>query len=142
KMMLRLASERDQLRVVADQHGCPTATADIAEAILQALPALTGPKAPWGTYHFAAPNPTTWHGFASEILPRAARYTGRRPPVEAIATADYPTPARRPANSVLDSSRYIRTFGYRALDWQTRTGEIVDALLSSAAPMETSKATS
>jgi dTDP-4-dehydrorhamnose reductase len=130
KTMLRLAGERDVLRVVADQRGCPTATRDLAEAILAVHAALAAGAEPWGTYHFAGQGETSWHGFAEAIVEAQARFSGRRPVVEAIATADYPLPARRPANSVLDSSRFAATFGYRAWPWQERVREVVGALLS------------
>ncbi|MEW6256701.1 MAG: dTDP-4-dehydrorhamnose reductase [Pseudomonadota bacterium] len=130
KTMLRLAGERDRLTVVADQHGCPTATRDIALALFAVADAVAAGTAHYGTYHFAGTGATTWHGFASEIVARAARHTGRSPEVAAITTADYPTPARRPANSELSSSLFEQTFRYRAAPWQARTGEVVDALLA------------
>jgi len=130
KTMLRLAGERDSLRVVADQRGCPTSTIDIAEAILAIDRAIAAEKAcSWGTYHFAGTGVTTWHGFASEIVAAQKAFTGRDPPVAAITTAEYPTPARRPANSELDSSRFAATFGYRAAPWQERVREAVAAVL-------------
>lgn len=133
KTMLRLAGERDQLRVVADQRGCPTATRDLAEAVLAAALAAAGGDARWGTYHFAGTGATTWHGFASAIVAAAAEHTGRRPKVDAITTADYPTPARRPRNSELASDLFERTFGVRAAPWQERTREVVAALLAPTA---------
>lgn len=129
KTMLRLSRERDELRVVADQRGCATATIDIARAILAVDAGVAGGGAYWGTYHFAGSGVTTWHGFAVEIVEAAARTTGRRVPVRAIDTKDYPTLARRPANSELDSTRFVATFGYRAAPWQERTREIVEGLL-------------
>ncbi len=129
KTILRLSDTRDELRIVADQHGCPTATQDLAEAVFAIDRALArGIGAP-GTYHFAGHGATTWHGFASTIIEAQAQATGRRPKVSAITTADYPTPARRPANSKLDSSRFAAVFGYRARDWQTRARETVEMLL-------------
>lgn len=128
KTMMRLAAERDRLRVVADQIGCPTATADIAEAILAMAEALARDPTLSGTWHFAGTGSTSWHGFAEAIVDAQAAYTGKRPPVDAIATADYPTPAARPANSVLDSSRFAATFGYSAEPWRERTAEVVAAL--------------
>ncbi|KFC63296.1 TDP-rhamnose synthetase, NAD(P)-binding protein [Bosea sp. LC85] len=130
KTMLRLAAERDVLRVVADQRGSPTATRDLAEAILAVRAALLAGAEPWGTYHIAGQGETTWHGFASAIIAEQARFTGRHPVVEAITTADYPTPARRPANSVLDSSLFATTFGYRAKPWQERMREVVASLMA------------
>jgi dTDP-4-dehydrorhamnose reductase len=133
KTMLRLAGERDRLRVVADQHGCPTATRDIAEAVLVADEALRGGSAAYGTYHFAGTGTTSWHGFASAIVAAQADFTGKRPPVDAISTADYPTAARRPANSVLDCTLFASIFGLRAADWQQRTREVVADLLGAPA---------
>lgn len=130
KTMLRLAGEREELTIVADQRGCPTATQDIAEAIFAIGRACAEGSAPPGTYHFAGTGATTWHGFATMIVAAQAQATGRQPKVKAIATADYPTPARRPANSELDSSLFADRFGYRAKDWRTRTEEIVGALLT------------
>lgn len=129
KTILRLSAEREELRIVADQRGCPTATQDIAEAILAIDRALAnGVEAP-GTYHFAGTGVTSWHGFASAIVDAQAQATGRRPKVSPITTADFPTPARRPANSELDSSLFASVFGYRARDWQTRARETVEMLL-------------
>ncbi|MFG1298763.1 dTDP-4-dehydrorhamnose reductase [Xanthobacter sp. V3C-3] len=133
KTMLRLAGERDQLRVVADQRGCPTATRDLAEAVIAAALAAAGGEARWGTFHFAGTGATTWHGFASAIVAAAAEHTGRRPQVDAITTADYPTPARRPRNSELASDLFERTFGVRAAPWQERTREVVATLLAPTA---------
>ncbi|MFS8038711.1 dTDP-4-dehydrorhamnose reductase [Xanthobacter sp. AM11] len=132
KTMLRLAGERDQLKVVADQRGCPTATRDLAEALLAAAEAAARGDARWGTYHFAGTGATTWHGFASAIVAAAAAHTGRRPQVAPITTADYPTPARRPRNSELASDLFHRTFGVRAAPWEERTRQVVDALLAAA----------
>jgi dTDP-4-dehydrorhamnose reductase len=117
KTILRLASERDELRIVADQTGCPTATADLAAAILTAAHAIAQGRAINGTYHFAGAGVTTWHGFAACIVDAQAPYTGRAPRVIPIRTEEYPTPARRPANSELDSSLFARTFGYTARPW-------------------------
>lgn len=132
KTMLRLARERDELRVVADQRGCPTATIDIAEAILAIDRVIASGGTRFGTYHFAGTGVTTWHKFAEAIVAAQVQATGRRPKVEAITTAEYPTPARRPANSELDSSRFAEHFGLRAQEWHTRTEETVAALLEEA----------
>ena len=129
KTMLRLAATRDRLRVVADQRGTPTATADLAEAILVADAALGRGAAIGGTFHFAGAGETTWHAFAEAIVAAQAGSSGRQPPVDAIATADYPTPARRPANSALDSTRFAQSFGHRARGWRERTEEVVERLL-------------
>ncbi len=129
KTMLRLAAERDELRVVADQRGCPTSTVDLAEAIFAIDRAIVAGAAPWGTYHFAGEGATTWHGFAGAIVDAQAQFTQRRPAVAPIATREYPTAAQRPANSELDSSLFARTFGCRAQPWRARMTETVAALL-------------
>lgn len=130
KAILRLARERDELRIVADQRGCPTGTADLAEAILLIAPRLIAQERVWGTYHFAGQGATTWHGFASEIVDAQAKFTQRRPPVIPITTAEYPTPARRPANSELDSSHFAAVFGIKAWEWRERMRDVTAALLS------------
>jgi dTDP-4-dehydrorhamnose reductase len=134
KTMLRLAAERDQLRVVADQRGCPTATLDIAEAILAVDAELRASQAGadnvFGTYHFAGTGATTWHGFARAIVEAQAERTGKNPSVEPIPSADFPTPARRPANSELDSSLFANTFAYRAAAWPVRMRQVIDTLLA------------
>lgn len=117
KTILRLAATRDELRIVADQRGCPTSTRDLTGAILSIAPRLCARDSVWGTYHFAGSGVTTWHGFASRIVAAQAPLTGRSPRVTAITTAEYPTPARRPANSELDCSRFARTFGLRGRPW-------------------------
>ncbi|MCC7384171.1 MAG: dTDP-4-dehydrorhamnose reductase [Deltaproteobacteria bacterium] len=118
KTMLRLGRERDRLRVVDDQHGCPTAAQDLASAIVTLVDRIAaGDKMSWGTYHFANRGRTTWCNFARVILEAASRYTGRKVHVDAITTADYPTPAKRPANSELDTSRIEQVFGIRPAPW-------------------------
>ena len=97
--MLRLGAERPVLRVVADQIGSPTSARDIAAAICTIVQQLNAGNSLWGTYHFAGAGAVSWHGFAEAIFALASQWnsTGREPPprVEAITTADYPTPARR-----------------------------------------------
>lgn len=132
KTMLKLAAERDELRVVADQRGCPTSTADLVDAIVAIAPRLIAGENVWGLYHFACPPPTTWHGFATEIVDAQAAFTGRRPAVVPIKTQDYPTKATRPQNSELDTSKFFSTFGFRARDWRERTREAVAALREQA----------
>ncbi len=130
KTMLRLAAERDELRVVADQRGCPTSTPDLANAILTIAPRLAGGDAVWGTYHYAGDGVTTWHAFASRIVATQAPLTGKSPRVTAITTAEFPTPARRPANSELDCSRFASVFGFGGRKWTAETDNIVRALLA------------
>lgn len=130
KTILRLAGERDELRIVADQRGCSTSTADLAPALLAAARALGEGRAVFGTYHFAGTGVTTWHGFASRIVEAQRPFTGRSPSVVPIRTEEYPTPARRPANSELDSGRFGQTFGYAARPWPSAVGAAVTQLLS------------
>ncbi|MEK6202069.1 MAG: dTDP-4-dehydrorhamnose reductase, partial [Desulfobulbaceae bacterium] len=105
KTMLRLAAERDELRVVADQRGCPTYATHIACALLSLADKIRqGTDISWGTYHLCGMPETTWHGFAETIIREAVKIglLAHTIPVHPITTSDYPTPARRPQNSVLD----------------------------------------
>jgi dTDP-4-dehydrorhamnose reductase len=129
KTMLRLATTRDELRVVGDQRGCPTSTRDLADAILRIVPRLVARDEIWGTYHFAGAGVTTWHGFASRIVAAQAPITGAKPRVTAITSAEFPTPARRPANSELDCSLFARTFGFGGRPWTEET-DAITALLA------------
>ncbi len=129
KTILKLASEQSDLRIVADQHGCPTATADLSTMILYASLALERGDAPYGLYHAAGEGETTWYSFAQAILDFASPYLPQRPRLIPITTAEYPTPARRPANSVLNSTLFQQTFGYRAVNWRARVSEVVSELL-------------
>jgi dTDP-4-dehydrorhamnose reductase len=134
KTILRLASERDRLRVVADQVGSPTSALDIAEAILTILARIDGD---WqeryaGTYHLAGGGEASWCDLARATLAVAAPHGGRAVPVDAITTADYPTPARRPANSRLDTTRLAETFGVRLPPWRESLEETVARLLTGA----------
>lgn len=114
RTMLRLAAERDRLSVVADQIGNPTYAGEIAEAIfLCARRAFVPAFADWGTYHFAGPQAMSWADFARLVLERSARLGGPEAPVSDIATADFPTAAKRPANSRLSTEKFAETFGYR-----------------------------
>jgi dTDP-4-dehydrorhamnose reductase len=118
KTMLRLANERDHLRVVADQIGIPNFTGDIADAIAHVLArereVLDRES---GVYHLSARGkPISWHHFASEIFANAQ--LAKRPTVDPIATSGYPTPAKRPAYSALDSSRFAATFQWDLPDWR------------------------
>jgi dTDP-4-dehydrorhamnose reductase len=134
KTMLRLAAERPVLRVVADQRGCPTAARDIASALITIARHIERGGASWGTFHFVGAGTTSWHKFAEEIFDQAIRL-GRlapdsRPRVEAIATDQYPTPARRPLNSVLDRRKIADAFGVVSPPWQTSLAAVLEELLS------------
>jgi dTDP-4-dehydrorhamnose reductase len=109
--ILRLARERPELRVVDDQVGAPTWCRDIAAATTQLVATRSGAQ---GLLHLAAAGATSWYGFAREIL--AAR--GITVPVQAITTTEYPTPARRPANSLLSAQKLRRQSGVALPDWR------------------------
>jgi dTDP-4-dehydrorhamnose reductase len=133
KTMLRLGREREQLNVVADQYGAPTAAFAIADALITIAGRIASSEAggvgvPWGTYHFCARGETTWHGFAEHIFGDMHTRTGRRPFCHAIATADYPTPAQRPTNSRLDCSLIETTFGIVRAPWQQNLDQVLSKL--------------
>jgi dTDP-4-dehydrorhamnose reductase len=134
KTMLRLAKERDTLGVVADQVGCPTYAGDIAQALISVARQLHEreeqnlPEARYGIYHYAGDEAVSWHGFAMAIFEQA--YTqgiiASRPTVNAITTAAYPTPAKRPAYSVLRSAKLAQDYGVQASDWRDAIVAVVD----------------
>jgi len=131
KTILRLAREREELRVVADQRGCPTYAGDIADVLLELAGRISQIDADnaWGVYHYCGEPPTTWHGFASAIVERAKSDEKLKVrTVTAIATADYPTPAARPANSVLDCARLIDRFGIHPASWREGLATMLFAL--------------
>ena len=130
KTMLRLGAERPTMRVVDDQHGCPTSAADLARAAgAIALRLLEDPSAPNGIYHFVNSGHTTWCGLARQVFATAATLGGPCPKVEAITTAEFPTPARRPANSRLSVAKLAQDFGIVPRPWQDAVDDIVRALL-------------
>lgn len=130
KTMMNLAMSCDSLGVVHDQVGTPTATIDIAEAVFCAATKSASGDCPWGTYHFAGAAEGSWHVFANDIIAEQAKYTGKRPVVKALTSAEYPTVARRPPNSRLNSDLFASRFGHRAKPWQERVPSIVEALLT------------
>ena len=130
KTMLRVGKERDLLRVVDDQQGNPTSALDIADAILRIAPRLVAGPGEGGVYHLCGEGTTTWCGFARFIFETSARLGGPSPRVEAITTADYPTPAKRPANSRMDSSAFAQRFGFRLRPWQDAAADTVARLLA------------
>jgi dTDP-4-dehydrorhamnose reductase len=131
RTMLRLASDRDELRVVDDQVGTPTPAAliaDVTAQLLRASPARSG------TWHLTATGRTSWHGFAEAIFAQAmARgLLARAPRVTPIRSAEYPTPAVRPAWSVLDTTRLQSDFGIALPPWQDGLGSVLDELVRNA----------
>jgi dTDP-4-dehydrorhamnose reductase len=136
KTMLRLAAERDSLRVVADQYGAPTSALLIADVTAQVLSQYIhrGDKPfPQGVYHLASAGETTWHAYAQWVIARAAaagkvlKITPEQ--VEAIATSAYPLPAPRPLNSRLNTSRITRDFGLHMPPWQQGLEHIMRLIL-------------
>ena len=129
KTMLRLAADRPALRVVDDQTGSPTSARDIAQALADiTLKMIADPDAPTGVYHFVNGGSTTWAGLAREVFARSAALGGPSAEVEGIATADYPTPARRPSNSRLSTFKITRDYGVAPRPWQDAVAEIVAEL--------------
>ena len=118
KTMLRLGAEREELSIVGDQVGCPTYAQDIAKSIISIIPHLYLEKEIQGIYHFCGDKPCSWNDFAKVIFSEA-EFLGARIPnsVKAINTIDYPTPAVRPAYSVLDCSKIQSYFGINDSDW-------------------------
>jgi len=133
KTMLKNAQERSVVQVVDDQHGAPTAAADIADAILQIL-MRPQPRSDAGLYHLAASGETSWHGFAEAIFASLTRRGWRTPELRRIAAADYPHLAQRPANSRLDCSKIARVLRIHMSDWRSSLETCLDAL--SASPSE------
>lgn len=128
KTMLRLGRERDQLGVVADQQGCPTSAASIARALWTlAMQYRDKGSLHWGTYHFSGAPACTWHEFALEIFRQGYQHglITKIPQVRGIDSAEYPTPAKRPAWSVMDCSKLRETQGITQSDWRQ---ELVDVL--------------
>ncbi|MGA9869292.1 MAG: dTDP-4-dehydrorhamnose reductase [Acetobacteraceae bacterium] len=135
RTMLGAAQRMRRLRVVADQKGCPTNAADLAAAILT-IAARLGAQG-WddkfaGVFHAAGSGWTTWHGLACAVFEEAAKHGMTPPEVEAITTADWPTPARRPPDSRLDCSKLGPVFGVRLPEWRGSLGAAVGMVLAGA----------
>jgi dTDP-4-dehydrorhamnose reductase len=138
KTILRLAAERDTLRVVADQVGAPTSSESIAEAVMQ----LVNTWQPQhenqiGVYHLTNAGSTSWHGFSCEIVNEYNRLKSEKNwpelkadagNIEAITTADYPTPATRPANSCLNNAKLKATFNVELPSWEAGLQQVMQAL--------------
>jgi len=136
KTMLQLGVVRDELRVVEDQHGCPTSAAELARGIMAVIE--RGEDA-WGTYHFCQPEPTTWYDFSIAVFDEA-RKQGMNLKIKQImpiATSDYPTQAVRPGNSVMDCHCFESTFGFKIQPWRESLAEVIAEILEmSALPQE------
>lgn len=132
KTMLRLAGERDSLEVVDDQIGSPTSALDIADALIDVsrIVARDGVEGRSGIYHLAGSGETSWCGFARQIFAYSAARGGPSVPVTAITTDQFPTPAKRPANSRLDCSKLRDTFSPSLPDWHESLETVVARLVS------------
>jgi dTDP-4-dehydrorhamnose reductase len=132
--MLNAAAKAPLLRVVADQTGCPSAAIDLADAILAIAARVQGgwSDAFGGVFHLAGTGATSWHGLATAALEDAARHGLTAPPVEAIATADWPTPARRPPDSRLDCGKLARVFGITMPPWRPTLTRVIDSIYAAA----------
>jgi dTDP-4-dehydrorhamnose reductase len=116
--MLRMGHQQNELRVVSDQHGIPTYARDLASAVFRIILSGAG-SFPYGVYHFANSGPTTWSEFAKVILEKGGVNTS----VIAIGTKDYPTPAKRPPYSVLDSTKFSKQFSFEIRHWRDALDE-------------------
>jgi dTDP-4-dehydrorhamnose reductase len=137
--MLRLASDRDEISVVADQRGNPTSALDIADGALAVASNLVRDDDPAlrGIFHMTAAGEASWAEFAEAVFDLARRRGGPRANVKHITSAEYPTPARRPANSRLDCGKLARTHGVRLPDWRSSADSVVERLLDEQVSGET-----
>lgn len=134
KTMLALAQNRDEIGVVADQQGNPTSAHDVADGVLAVLHAWdAGLRSGLGEiFHLTGTGATHWAGFAGQIFREADRLGLPTAAVRAVTTADYPTKASRPPNSMLDCTKLKRCFGYQAPRWQDATAQVVARLAEQA----------
>jgi len=132
KTMLRLGKEQERLRVVADQYGCPTFAGDLADAILIIAARICGAdNITWGTYHYCSKGKTTWHGLTEKIFELARPHISLKvKKVEPITTQEYPTPAKRPANSALNCSMIHDRFGISPRPWEESLEKMIARALS------------
>jgi dTDP-4-dehydrorhamnose reductase len=127
RTMLRLAPERTQLSIVADQIGRPTSAADLAEAALILAAKAIESDSDWGLYHFSNSGaPVSWHGFASEIFRRTAPRSAALPQLDAITTQAFGAPAARPQNSVLSLDKLKRVFGIEPRSWPSALADVLE----------------
>lgn len=134
KTMLRLAENHDALNVVADQHGTPTSALDIADAVIAIAGRLSTDADPKlrGTFHLTGSGEATWADFAEEIFARLKAKNGKTITVGRISTEQYPTPAKRPANSRLSNDKLANIYGIVLPDWKQSTAVVLDRLLAGA----------
>jgi len=130
RTVLRLAAGRDELRIVADQIGCPTSATDLAKALIALLARAS--KGGGETYHFAGRVACSWADFARGIIATSVEFGGKPANVVSIATKDYPTPAIRPAYTVLDCGKFDRDFGFERPGWPDAVRPVVTELMKVA----------
>jgi len=135
RTMLRLAATRDEVGVVADQHGCPTSALDLADAVLIVAANLAGSHNPAlrGTFHAAGTGEASWADLAEAVFAASAAAGGPFSTVRRITTADYPTPARRPANSRLHCGKLALHHRTRLPDWRGSVAEVTTRLVHEGA---------
>jgi dTDP-4-dehydrorhamnose reductase len=137
KTVLRLAQQQEELQIVADQHGCPTAAAHLANAIFTLAHRFReNGQLPWGTYHYCDAPATTWHGFAETIIALARARSAssiRARRLKPIATAEYPTRAPRPAYSVLSCSKLERAIEIKSASWEMGLAAVLEESLNGSA---------
>jgi dTDP-4-dehydrorhamnose reductase len=128
KTMLRLGAERDELRVVADQHGAPTSAANLARAILSIADRIAHDNSAGlsGTFHYADAGETTRLQFAQAIFEDAASWANIKAHIVPAATADFPAPARRPPNSLFDCSKIEKTYGLARQPWRASLASVLE----------------
>ena len=130
RTMLRVASTRPEVGVVADQYGAPTYAPDIADGLMSIVSSFRdGPGTPWGTYHMTSAGSCTWADFAEYIFERSAAAGGPSAKVNRITSGEYPTLARRPANSCLDCSKLLVDYGIALPLWQSGADRCMAKLL-------------
>lgn len=130
RTMLKLAEGRDEVSVVADQHGNPTSAFDIADGLLAVATRIAqGGFERWGTYHLAGNGEATWADFAAHVFEVSEGLGGPSARVRAITSAEYPTAARRPANSRLNSGTFSSVFDWAAPEWRESAAIVVRRLL-------------
>jgi len=131
--MLRLGRERDSLNVVDDQIGAPTTAAELARATHEITTGILnskfGPQPSWaGTYHMTCSGSVSWCGFARAIFERPELLSGKKPTVNPIKTSEYPTPAKRPLNSVLSNGKLYQRFGVELSSWQSALDQVLNSI--------------
>lgn len=130
KTMLALGAKRDRLRVVTDQRGSPTAAGEIARTIIAMTERLTAGDGAYGIFHFAGGGAVTRFGLVDAIFARAADRGWARPALDRATSAEFPVPARRPANSALNCARLARDWGIVSRPWREALDETVDEILA------------